>query len=489
MNGQDAAQIAVDDAGAKVRIYVPGYPITDLAAALKAQISVNEKVALEIALGASATGLRSLVLVKQVGMNILADPLVISATQTIGSGLVIIAGDDLGPRRSQAEMDSRFYGPLAELPMLDPRSPEHLYFCIMEAYALSEKLRIPAIVRVTPRLLAASSSSIQRRTFPETGQEFERIAPELTMRGRHQRHHDQVLALAELASESTNLNRLQVCGDGEAGIIASGVPATLAEDLGVSLFSVAYTNPLPRKLLRRFIDEHRLIMVAEEPEPFIESQLGMSQRVLGKLSGHLPRGLLEKADIKRALDTLDKEQKGGLEAYETVERRGYAGVCPECPFIPLFRALGKLDVPVAGDAGCAIRATREPYESVDVVYGLGSSVGVASGFRTKGIAVIGDYALAHSGMQALINAVWQKRDVLAVILKNDVAAMTGGQEAPDLTALLEALVPTTILECPCSEMELEKLLEEELAASGVSAVVVSGKCVRNMPVQHRTNIE
>jgi indolepyruvate ferredoxin oxidoreductase alpha subunit len=222
-----------------------------------------------------------------------------------------------------------------------------------------------------------------------------------------------------------------------------------------------------------------LILVAEEPEPFIESQLGMDARVLGKLSGHLPRGLLEKADIMRALKTLDKEQKGGPEAYETVAGRGYAGVCPECPFIPLFRALGKLDVPVAGDAGCAIRATREPYESVDMVYGLGSSVGVASGFRTKGVAVIGDYALAHSGMQALINAVWQKRDVLAVILKNDVAAMTGGQEAPDLTALLEALVPTTILERPYSEEQLEKRFREELAASGVSAVVVSGKCVRN----------
>jgi indolepyruvate ferredoxin oxidoreductase alpha subunit len=172
-------------------------------------------------------------------------------------------------------------------------------------------------------------------------------------------------------------------------------------------------------------------------------------------------------------------QKRGPEVYETVDGRGYAGVCPECPFISLFRALGKLDVPVAGDAGCAIRAAREPYESVDVVYGLGSSVGVASGFRKKGIAVIGDYALAHSGLQALINAVWQKREVLVVVLKNDVAAMTGGQEAPDLTALLEALVPTTMLERPCSEKELEKRLKEELAASGVSALVVSGKCVSN----------
>ena len=479
MNGQDAVLLAANDAGAKVRTYVPGYPITDLAAALKAEISVNEKVALEIALGASATGLRSLVVVKQVGMNNLADPLVISATQTIGSGLVIIAGDDLGPRRSQAEMDSRFYGPLSELPVLDPRSPEHLYASIMEAYALSERLRIPAIVRVTARLLATPGSAVPRRSFPETGQEFERSSLELTMRGRHQRHHDMILTRAAEASESTTLNRLQVCKDCDVGIIASGFPAALAEELGVSLLSIAYTNPLPRKMLSRFIEDHRMILVAEEPEPFIESQLSMSPKVLGKLTGHLPRGLLERADIIQALKTLDEVPQEVPQAYETVKERGYAGVCPECPFVPLFRALGKLDVPVAGDAGCSIRATREPYEAVDVVYGLGSSVGVASGFRKKGIAVIGDYALAHSGLQALINAVWQKRDVLVIVLKNDVAAMTGGQEAPDLTALLEALVPTHLIELPASEEELLKLLLELLAASGVSVVVASGKCIRS----------
>jgi indolepyruvate ferredoxin oxidoreductase alpha subunit len=275
---------------------------------------------------------------------------------------------------------------------------------------------------------------------------------------------------------------MQVCTDsnpGNVGIIASGFPAALSEGLGVSLLSIAYTNPLPRRLLRQFIDEHRLILVAEEPEPFIESQLGTSPKVLGKLTSHLPRGLLEKADIVRALKSMDKEPEKVPQAYETVKERGYAGVCPECPFIPLFRALRNLDVSVAGDAGCAIRATREPYESVDVVYGLGSSVGVASGFRKKGIAVIGDYALVHSGLQALINAVWQKREVLAVVLKNNVAAMTGGQEAPDLTALLETLVPTRLIELPCSEEVLEKQLREELAKSGVSAVVASGKCIRD----------
>ncbi len=431
----------------EVRTYVPGYPITDLAAALEAEISVNEKVALEIALGASATGLRSLVIVKQVGMNILADPLVISATHTIGSGLVIIAGDDLGPRGSQAEMDSRFYGPLAELPVLDPSSPAALHASILEAFTLSERLRIPVIVRVTARLLADEGPEILPRPSKGAAQQFEREGWDLTMRGRHQRHHDKILAFAEDASESTTLNRLEISGN--VGIIASGRPAALAEGLGVSLLSVGYSNPLPEKLLRRFMDGHRLILVAEEPEPFIESQLSIEPQSARK--AHRPPAPRASGEGGHHPGAGESGRDAGEKAAGLRERGGKGlrrVFVKTVPFIPLFRALGKVDVPVAGDAGCAIRATREPYQSVDVVYGLGSSVGVASGFAKKGIAVVGDYALAHSGLQGLINAVWQKRDVLVIVLKNDVAAMTGGQEAPDLTHLLEALVPTRYLELP-----------------------------------------
>jgi indolepyruvate ferredoxin oxidoreductase alpha subunit len=476
MNGLWAAVQAAEDAAVWVRTYVPGYPITDLTAALKAEISVNEKVALEIALGASATGRRALVIVKQVGMNLLADPLVISATHTIGSGLVIIAGDDLGPRFSQAEMDSRFYGPLSEIPMLDPSSPAALHASILESFTLSERLRIPVIVRVTARLLADEGPLIQARPNKGAAQQFEKGALELTMRGRHQRHHDRILADAEDASESTSLNRMAISGD--VGIIAGGRPAALAEGLGVSLLSLGYSNPLPAKLLCRFIDGHRLILVAEEPEPFIESQLALSPKVRGKLTGHLPRGPLERADIIRALEGLEETPEKKPEVYESLAERGYTGVCEGCPFIPIFRALGKVDVTVAGDAGCAIRATREPYQSVDVVYGLGSSIAVASGFAKKGIAVVGDFALAHSGLQGLINAVWQKRNVLVVVLKNDMAAMTGGQEAPDLTKLVGALVPTRYLELPSSEDEVVEMLREELKRPEASAVVAQGKCTK-----------
>lgn len=475
--GFDAVISAIQDLGVELIFWVPGYPITELAELLKAEIAVNEKVAFEMALGACATGSRSMVIVKQVGMNLLADPLVISATHTIGSGLVILAGDDLGPKGSQAEMDSRIYGLLAEIPVLDPKDPTSLYASIHEAYQLSELLSIPVIVRITKRLISTSGRTILPFTSKGIGLLFDNAAWDLSVRGRHQRHHQEVLPLAAEASEATLLNRIQISGN--IGIIASGYPVKLAEGLGVSLMTIGYSYPLPIRLIRRFIDGHRLVLVAEEPEPCIEMQLGMNPRVRGRLTGHLPFGPLEKSDIIKALETLQEIVTPKEQVYESVADRGYAKVCEGCPYVALFSALASLDAPVAGDAGCAIRATREPYSSVDIVYGLGSSIAVASGFRRKGVAVIGDFALAHTGLPGLINAIWRKREVLVILLKNDVAAMTGGQEVPDLTEILEMLVPTRWIDVSSSRAEIEELLTKELARPGISAVVASGRCVKN----------
>jgi indolepyruvate ferredoxin oxidoreductase alpha subunit len=163
ISGFDAVVSALKDAKVDIVTYVPGVPITKLAETLNAEIAINEKVAMEIALGSSATGSRSMVVVKQVGMNILADPMVISVATTIGSGLVILAGDDLGPVGSQTEMDSRVFGQLAEIPVFDPKDPAILYLSIIEAYQLSEYLRIPVVVRVTNRLLTSIVSLFQHR--------------------------------------------------------------------------------------------------------------------------------------------------------------------------------------------------------------------------------------------------------------------------------------------------------------------------------------
>jgi indolepyruvate ferredoxin oxidoreductase alpha subunit len=193
VNGLSAVVSALADSGVKIVTGVPGFPITDLMEALPAKInhewSVNEKVALEIALGSSVCGERSAVITKHVGMNILADPLVTSATHTIGAGVVIIAGDDPGVQKSQNEQDSRFYGLVAEAPVFDPSTPETCYLCIKEALLLSEKVRTPVIIRLTDRLLKKEGNITRKKSASNTALPLDKKIWRLTMRGKHQQFH------------------------------------------------------------------------------------------------------------------------------------------------------------------------------------------------------------------------------------------------------------------------------------------------------------
>jgi len=482
--GIDALKKAIFDLDVDVLLYVPGYPVTETAQSLgaKAQMAVNEKVALETALGASVTGQRSLVLVKHLGVNLLADPLSISPTHTIGAGLVVLVGEDVGPHGSQIELDVRHYGSLCQIPVLDPSGSKFLYQALVEAYLLSEKIRSPVMVRSTFKLDEGLEEELNlftanpHRDVSSDGGAFDPSIWDLTARGRHQKRLRDVLPLMIEASDTSSLNFSQKIGD--VGIIASGRPARLAVGLEISLLVVGYAHPLPWSRIKRFIESHRKVLVVEEPFPFIESQLRMSKNVCGKLTGHLPFGELNSCHLKRALDHIDQfvEQTYHL---QTAQERGSRKICDDCPYCVLYQVIGSFGVSVAGDAGCSIRAVRSPFNVVDVVYGLGSSIGVASGFKEKGIAIIGDYAFIHSGVQGLLNAVFQKRDVLVVLLQNDVAAMTGGQRVSDVVSLLEAIVsPVTMLNLPMSRETIESILKSELISPGVSVVVARGKCPR-----------
>lgn len=481
----DAIQKALSDAGVEVITYVPGYPVTELVASLgdMAEISVNEKVALEIVLGASATGRRGMVVVKQLGMNLLADPLSISATHTIGSGVVVLVGDDIGPGGSQTEMDSRYYGALFELPVLDPADPAKLYNAIVEAYLLSERISAPVIVRITNKLMALSFKGRIESCLPKWAEgmspsrkTFDRSIWDLTSHGRHQRYHRDGLPLAEDASEKTALNIMRICGD--IGIIASGRTGNLAADLGTSLLLLGYAYPLPWTLIRHFISEHRRILVAEEIEPFIESQLRLSEKVCGRLTGHLPFGEILANDLERALENIDEimEQRYSL---QTAKEAKSKTICDDCPNISIYDVIKKIDVPVAGDAGCSFRAVRPPVDAVDVTFGLGSAIGAASGFDKKGIAIIGDFAFAHSGLQGLINAKQQGRSLLVIFLLNRLAAMSGGQAVPDCSYLLEAIVPDAKrIELPAEIKTVEETVRAELEMPGITALIVSAGCPR-----------
>ncbi len=475
MKGLYAIAAAFEDCGVKNVTGVPGYPVTELMDSVKTkhEWSVNEKVALEIALGSSVCGERSAVIVKHVGMNILADPLISSAMHTIGAGVVIIAGDDPGAQKSQNEQDSRFYGLIAEVPVFDPSTPQVAYMSINEAFLLSEKVGTPAITRITDRLLKMDGE-VLREKRPAPHKSIDRKIWQLTMQGKHQRFHRSSYPKMCEYAEKSKLNEYRKRGS--TGIISSGYPSSIAESISenFSHLSLTVTNPLPLELINRFMEEHDRVLVVEETEPVIERQL---PKVLGKISGHLPYGLVEAEDIRKALKNINKDVVERKIIPETLEKRGKHSLCDDCPYIPLYDAIKELKVTVAGDIGCSIMTASPPLSLLDAAYSLGSSIATACGFSRKGIAIIGDFGLAHSGICGLINAIYNKHDVLVVVLQNDVAAMTGGQEVPDMTELVRSYVKDTESIDPLNT-DLKSKLSKKLGMKGVSVLLARASCPR-----------
>jgi indolepyruvate ferredoxin oxidoreductase alpha subunit len=470
---------------------VAGYPVTSLMDDFMADSRfsgrcfwmTSEKEALEMALGASVAGRRALVLVKHVGMNVLCDPLVSSVTHTIGAGVVIIAGDDPAVAASQNGQDSRHFGELARVAVFDPAGPQDAATALRDAFEISEHARVPAILRITSRLLE-TSGPVEYPESPGPVASFDPSIWDYTMKGKQQLFYAETWPRLVGESEKSAACRVKP-GNTGIGIISSGYVSSLvdgiATEAGHSHLPLCMVSPFPYRTVREFIDRHDRVLVAEETETFIESRVCIDPEVKGKLTGHLGYGEITGGDIADATGAIGEETVIRSNRIETITERGPRPVCEDCPFMPLYRVLGKLDVPVAGDIGCSIRSASPPLRAVDTGFALGSAISVACGFGTKGIAVIGDFALAHSGIVGLVNAVHIGADVLIIILKNRVAAMTGGQEVPDLTGTVRSLVGNTVIldSRKASEESLELLLRDKLGDKGISVIILEGDCPKH----------
>jgi len=480
MNGLDAVVSGIIDSGVKNVTGVPGFPISDIMGSLgekvKHEWSVNEKVALEIALGSSVCGIRCAVITKHVGMNILSDPLVTSATHTIGAGLVIFAGDDPGIGKSQNEQDSRFYGLIAEVPVFDPWTPENAYISVKEAYFLSEKIRTPVIIRLTDRLLKSEGDFIRKNeSFPS--KKFDKNIWHLTMLGKHQRFHLESYPEMCKNAEISKLNTYKKKGD--YGVISSGFPSVLVESIlpaGFSHLHLTTVNPLPVDLIDRFIKEHSRVMIVEETEPVIEKQL--SKRVYGKLTGHMPYGIADTDDIRKAIENINIDSVKSIVVPQKIAQRGVRPLCDDCPYLPLYKAVKEMEVPVAGDVGCSIMTSSPPLSLLDAAFSLGASISTACGFDRKGIAIIGDFGFVHSGIPALVNAVHNKHEVVIILLQNYVAAMTGGQVVPDVTGLIKNYIGDTVVVEPGDQTIIKSLLETKLSSKAISVIIARARCPR-----------
>jgi indolepyruvate ferredoxin oxidoreductase alpha subunit len=486
MTGTEAARAAVEDAAVRMATGVPGFPINGLFTALQqsgmhARWQLNEKIAYEMAMGASACGDRAVVVAKHVGLNVMADPLIISATHGIGAGIVVIAGDDVGATMSQDEQDSRWYGRLADIPVYDPSTPGELYDSIMDAIMLSEQISAPAIVRVTDPVLR-DSGTVNRRKSPAPEKKLSRDIWQYTMIGKRQKYLKDGWTLAVRRAAGSPLNR--IVRKGKLGIISSGyasVPASaIAAANRMSHLSLVMVNPFPRKKVDEFVAEMDAVLVCEETSTFIESQAA-SPKVKGRLTGHLPMwgGLDDQLILDAVSHILETRPAMPIEP-ETMQSRGFGrGLCPGCPFAPVYEAVKALEVKVASDVGCPILTTNPPYSMVDVACSLGSPASVASGFREKGVAMLGDYGLLHTGLPALLNAKYGGYGVLVVVFVNGKAAMTGGQEVPDVVPLLTAVFGDDCTVVNASDLtsgQAREDLRKLLRVPGLKVYTVRGTC-------------
>jgi indolepyruvate ferredoxin oxidoreductase, alpha subunit len=486
VTGVEAARCAAEDAAVKLATGVPGFPINGIFTALQqsglaARWQLNEKIAFEMAMGASATGNRAFVVAKHVGLNVMADPLIISSTHGIGSGIVVIAGDDPGAALSQDEQDSRWYGRLGDLPVYDPSTVTELYESILDGFVLSEQISAPAIVRVTDPVIS-SSGEITRRKVPAPGKELSRDIWQYTMLGKRQKYVNEGWTAAVRRASATPMNR--IVRRSKIGIISSGyasVPAAgIAAANRLSHFTMAMVNPFPAKKAAEFLAEMDVVLVCEETSTFIESQI-LSPKVRGRLTGHLPMaGGLDEQMIMDAVTRMNETRVTSPVEPETLKSRGFAkGLCTGCPFTAVYEAVRTLGVKVASDSGCSILTANPPYSMVDVACSLGSPASVASGFREKGVALLGDFGLLHTGLPALLNAKYGGHEVLAIVFVNRKATMTGGQDVPDVIPLL-----TSVFGEDCTVLDASALTPEQageelqklLRAPGLKICAVKGEC-------------
>lgn len=483
--------------------------------------SVNEKVAVETALGASIAGARSLVCLH--GINLALDPLITINLLGIRGGMVILCEDDPGAWYSQNEQDSRLLGPFAELPLLEPASPGEGREMILESYRLSEKVGLPVLIRVTPNFYMAEEAIPPAVKIPTPSRpavslerEIRWVASPVSVLENHNRLHQRIQRVKE-EFELSPFNR--VLGYGEKGIIAAGfVFNKLMEVLGgetdhhFPLLKLSTLHPLPENSLKDFLTNTEEVLILEENEPFVETrmrelsyQMEEGVRLWGKLTGHVPReGELFKWEIEEILSNYLPEftPKGTFFPYqEQKERPTQEGFCLSCPYLLVFKALAELreregEFLIVGDVGCVMKANLHPQRMLDVNLSPGSSIGLASGIsrvsgQRKVVALIGDSSFFHSGINGLIDVAYNQGDLLIIIMDNSVAAGSGlhphpgtgrnawGEKAPklDIEDLLIAsgfsYVRVADLE---SYPEMKTLLQEALNQEGSRAVILRKPC-------------
>ncbi|HDL19510.1 MAG TPA: hypothetical protein ENH29_10680 [Bacteroidetes bacterium] len=418
----------------------------------------NERVALEMAIGASIVGKRALVCVKSVGMNVMLDPMMALNLTPLNGGLVILLGDDPGGYGSQNEQDTRLLAPMLEMPLMEPASPAEAYQMMADAFSLSEKYHIPVIIRETRSFSQQAepveiSIKLNKKPDFEYKRESLRFVPvPKNVQQKHKNLHQRLADFEDWANRSP-FNR--IIGNGKTGIVAAGFTFKKLFDLfggqippELSLLKLSTLFPLPEKMIVDFLGGCQNILVLEENEPFVEiglKSIAQEHRytgtIAGKRTGHLPReGELFRWQIQQALSSFLPDftsEKVYLPEDEEKEKPYKESHCGDCRYDQVLTLLEEAaeglgqKLVVVGDPGCLVTVANR----LDAKYAIGSAVAVADGISNassglKPVALIGDSGFFHSTIPAICNAVHNNSSLLLVVLDNHSALTSGGQPHP-----------------------------------------------------------
>lgn len=516
LSGNEAIARGAYESGVTVAAAYPGTPSTEILEnfarypGIYAEWSPNEKVAMEVGIGASMAGTRALVAMKHVGVNVAADPLLTFAYTGVNGGVVLVSTDDPGIHSSQNEQDNRNYARFAKIPLLEPSDSQEAKDMVGVALEISENFDIPVMLRTTtrvshsqglveicepkPRILRPYVKDVKKYLMLPAFARMRRVALE-----------ERVNKLKEY-SEKSPLNYIE-WRDKSVGIITSGISYQYVREAlpEASVLKLGMTNPLPEGLIRLFAGEVRRLIVVEELEPYIEEQVrAMGIPVSGKELipniGELNAEIISSKFVEAGLKPAGVSMAPKVSLPEAPDVPGRPPVlCPGCPHRGVFYILRRLKLNVIGDIGCYTLSGLPPLEAMDCTICMGASIGATHGISKadpgmagRTVAVIGDSTFLHSGITGLLNMVYNKGAGTVIILDNRTTAMTGHQQHPgtgrtlmgepapavDLEALVRALgVKRVRVVDPLDLTETEKAVREEVAAGEPSVIIAHRPCV------------
>jgi indolepyruvate ferredoxin oxidoreductase, alpha subunit len=516
--GDEAIAQGAIDAGISGVYAYPGTPSTEVTEyiqsskdakerGIRSSWSANEKTAMESAIGMSYAGKKSLVCMKHVGLNVAADAFVNSAITGANGGLVVLSADDPSMHSSQNEQDSRFYGKFAQIPVLEPSDQQEAYDMTRYAFDLSEKFKIPVLIRITTRL-AHSRAGVERRTMlPENTVHLPSNPAQFILLPSNARKQYAELLKKQSSFESeagkSGYNVLTIGEDKTLGIIACGLACNYLNEnyqdksLPYSVLRVGQ-YPIPYKLLNELYETVDEILVLEDGYPIVEEQLRGSlnkgKKIHGRMDGSIPMaGELNPNIVGRALN-LPIEEGYALPA---ILRNRPPSLCDGCSHTDTFTALNEVIQEyspgrVFSDIGCYTLSALAPLRSINTCVDMGASITMAIGAADAGllpaVAAIGDSTFTHSGITGLLDAVNTKSPITVIINDNSTTGMTGGQDSSAFGRVedickgvgVEEDHIKVIIPLKRNHDENIKIIKDELNYNGVSVIIAKRECIQTL---------